>query len=59
MCRRGTAFLVPAEEYRSRRETAHLLSSPANAEHLRASLAEARRGEVAEHELLGGGAAGR
>lgn len=47
----GTAFLVPADEYRGLVETVYLLSSPRNAERLRESLAEVRAGEVREHEL--------
>ena len=49
--KRGTAYLVPAEEYRSLRETVHLLQSPKNAERLRDSIAQARAGHVEEHEL--------
>ncbi|WP_336923193.1 type II toxin-antitoxin system Phd/YefM family antitoxin [Aquipuribacter sp. SD81] len=52
--KKGTAFLVPAEVYRSLLETSYLLQSPSNAEHLRASLAEAHAGEVAPRELLQG-----
>jgi len=52
--RKGTAFLVAAEAYRSLVATSYLLQSPANAEHLRASLAEARAGDVAPHDLLKG-----
>ena len=50
--KKGTAYLVPADEYRSLRETTYLLSSPANAEWLRRSIAEARDGQVQERELL-------
>ena len=49
--KRGTAYLVPAEEYRSLQETVHLLRSPKNAERLRDSIAQARAGRVEEHEL--------
>lgn len=52
--KKGTAFLVPAEVYRSLLETSYLLQSPANAEHLRASLAELRTGDVTAHDLLRG-----
>ena len=52
--KKGTAYLVPAEVYRSLLETSYLLRSPANAAHLRASLAEVRAGEVTEHDLLDG-----
>lgn len=34
------------------RETLHLLSNPANAERLRASIAEADAGQLVEHELI-------
>ena len=51
--KKGTAYLVSENEYRSLRETAYLLASPVNAERLRHSLAEVRGGQVAEHELLG------
>jgi antitoxin YefM len=40
--------LLPLDEYNSWKETAYLLSSPANAQHLRQSLAEARAGEEAQ-----------
>ena len=49
--KRGTAYLVPAEEYQSLRETVHLLQSPKNAERLRNSIAHARAGRIEEHEL--------
>lgn len=50
--KRGTAYLVPADEYRSLVETVHLLRSPANAARLRSSIAHARAGDAAEHDLL-------
>lgn len=50
--KKGTAYLVSEDEYRSLRETAHLLASPANAERLRHSVAEVRAGRVVSHELL-------
>lgn len=53
--KKGTAYLVPADEYHSLLETVHLLRSPANAERLRASIAHARGGQVDEHELLDAG----
>lgn len=50
--RKGTAFLVAEDEYRSLRETAYLLQSPANAERLRRSAAQARAGKTEVRELL-------
>jgi antitoxin YefM len=43
---------LPLDEYNSWKETLYLLSNPANAEHLRRSIAEAQTGEVQERELL-------
>jgi antitoxin YefM len=43
---------LPLDEYNSWKETLYLLSNPANAEHLRRSLAEARAGNVKEQELF-------
>ncbi len=42
----GTLFIGPADD------TLYLLSNPANAEHLRRSIAEARNGRVLEREEL-------
>jgi len=50
--KRGRAWLVSEDEYLSLRETVYLLSSPANAERLRESLAEAHRGESTPHRLV-------
>jgi antitoxin YefM len=50
--KKGTAFLVSADEYRSLKETVYLLQSPANAIRLRESLAEVAAGRTEEHELL-------
>ncbi len=47
----GTAYLVPADEYRGLLETVYLLSSPRNAERLHESITEVRSGAVTEHEL--------
>ena len=44
--------LLPLDEYNAWKETAYLLSNPANAEHLRKSIAEAQAGYTSEHELL-------
>jgi antitoxin YefM len=49
--KRGTAFLVSADEYRSLKETVHLLQSPRNAERLRESLAETAAGGAQPHPL--------
>jgi antitoxin YefM len=43
---------LPLDEYNSWKETLYLLSNPANAEHLRRSIAEAQAGEAQERELL-------
>lgn len=50
--KRGTAFLVSADEYRSLKETVYLLQSPRNAELLRESIAEARAGGAVPRELM-------
>ena len=44
--------IMPLAELEGLRETLHLLSSPANAERLRQSIAEANAGELEEHELI-------
>ena len=49
--RRGTAFLVSADEYRSLRETAYLLQSPANARRLQESIEQLSAGAVEAHPL--------
>jgi antitoxin YefM len=46
------AVLISEREFNSWQETAYLLSNPANAEHLRKSLAEAESGLVNERELV-------
>jgi antitoxin YefM len=43
---------LPLDEYNSWKETLHLLANPANAEHLRRSIAEAQAGNAQERELL-------
>jgi len=50
--RRGTAFLVSADEYRSLRETAYLLRTPANARHLHESIAQLDAGAIEVHQLV-------
>lgn len=44
--------VVSLEEYNSWKETLYLLSNPANAAHLRASIIEAQSGQTSERELL-------
>jgi len=48
----GTAYLVSADQWRSLMETAHLLRSPANAERLRRSIADADAGRTDVQELI-------
>ena len=45
--------LVSEREFESWKETVHLLSNPANAAHLLASMAELDAGELVEFELPG------
>lgn len=47
----GNAVLVSKEDWDALEETAYLLRSPANAARLAEAMAQARRGEVAAHEL--------
>ncbi len=46
------AVLMSLDEFNSWQETLYLLSNPANAEHLRRSLQEAREGKGTERELI-------
>ena len=50
--KRGNAVLIAQSDYDAMEETAYLLRSPANAQLLLESLAQARRGEYEEHELI-------
>ena len=50
--KKGTAFLVSADEYRSLKESVYLLQSPKNARRLRESLVDVREGGVEPHELI-------
>jgi antitoxin YefM len=50
--KKGAAYLVSADEYRSLKETVYLLQSPRNAERLRESIAQLHAGSVDKHELL-------
>jgi antitoxin YefM len=44
--------LLPLDEFNSWKETIYLLGNPANAAHLRKSIAEARVGDVEEKTLV-------
>ncbi|MBU1615977.1 type II toxin-antitoxin system prevent-host-death family antitoxin [bacterium] len=46
------AVLISLDEFNSWQETIYLLSNPANAEHLRKSIAQARAGKTIERELI-------
>jgi len=46
------AVLMSLDEFNSWQETLYLLSNPANAEHLRKSIAEAKAGKTVERELV-------
>ena len=48
----GTAFLVPADEYRSLQETVYLLRSPEDARRLRESHTEVAEGRSSPHDLI-------
>jgi antitoxin YefM len=50
--KKGTAFLVSADEYRSLKETVYLLQSPMNAQRLRESLGEVRNSTAQARELI-------
>jgi antitoxin YefM len=47
-----SVVMVSEEDYASLMETVHLLRSPANAARLLASMAEADKGALVEHELI-------
>jgi len=46
------ALLMSMDEFNSWQETLYLLSNPANAEHLRESIAQAKMGKTQERELI-------
>jgi antitoxin YefM len=46
------ALLMSLDEFNSWQETLYLLSNPANAEHLRESIAQAKMGKTQERELI-------
>lgn len=50
--KRGTAFLVSEDQFRSMQETAYLLRSPANAARLAESIQQSRAGAVEERDLV-------
>lgn len=54
ICGEGSqkAVILSLEEFNSWRETLYLISNPANAAHLRRSIAEAEEGKISERELL-------
>ena len=54
ICGEGSqkAVILSLEKFNSWRETLYLLSNPANAAHLRRSIAEAEEGKISERELL-------
>ena len=45
-------FTAKASKARKQDTTDYLLSNPANAQELRESIAQARRGEIVRHDLL-------
>ena len=44
--------IVPLAEWEGMKESLHLLSTPANAQHLRNSITDANAGKLAEHSLV-------
>ena len=47
-----SVVIVALDEYESLMETVYLMQSPANAHHLRESLAQLRHGGLEEHDLI-------
>lgn len=48
---RGNIVIISEEEYEGLEETVHLLKTPANAERLRRSIADANAGNLKERDL--------
>jgi antitoxin YefM len=48
----GSVVVVPLDDYEAWQETAYLLRNPANAAHMRQSIAEADAGNIVARELL-------
>lgn len=46
------AVILSLKDWEGMKETLHLLSTPANAERLRQSIADADAGKLVEHELI-------
>jgi antitoxin YefM len=47
-----TTVMMTLEQYNSTAETEYLMRSPANAEHLRKSVADAQAGKTSAHDLI-------
>ena len=47
-----SAVIIALDEYESLMETVYLMQSPANARHLRESIAQLRHGNLEEHDLI-------
>lgn len=47
-----SVVIMALDEYESLMETVHLMQSPANARHLRESIAQLRHGNLEEHDLI-------
>jgi antitoxin YefM len=50
--KKGTAFLVSEDQFRSMTETAYLMRSPANAERLLAGVAKVSKGKAVQRDLI-------
>ena len=47
-----SVVIMALDEYESLMETVYLMQSPANARHLRESIAQLRHGNLEEHDLI-------